>query len=652
VAPLADDDEMTELVDADFPRVDLVGKGANGIPRFLIAKQDAGSTGLLEPEFVRDLIAKAEPEPSGRERVQTPSGITVSGSPADIAAFIHKASVRQAAEPDDVAKAKNDTADRKHKAATGAAMSDGSYPIASEADLDKAIHAVGRGGDSHNAIRKHVISRARSLGASSKIPDNWAADGSLKEASVSKTATVAKDADMGPELDAGIDGMDPTVPLAAPDGDAPGDPTDPGSPAWEAIDAATAQKWTSIAVRLKNALCVMSEREFLEAASADPDDAENAWDLQDAMCAVDFVISTLAVFAAGEQAEADLGGEAMEAIGKALGQFDPSALDVIEGLTGVAKSGRVLSTANETHIREAAARLTTVLSSLPQAPATDDGQPVAKQKEATVADTQTPAAVAKTDAVEQSDATGTAAPKDAEVAKSALTLVYDQGCSLVGVANAAEIVQQVAKADGEKTPMQAVFDQNGDLIGIVNPDSIQPVTGAGKPPAADADAADGDAAPAADPADMTPAPAAETGTPADAVADDGTVAKSSDNDVFAVLKSMIAETVTAALGTRTPAEGVAKQADVAGLLEEVKTLKSRLATVEEHPAAPKVFTNGQTPQPGQMRGQDKGAAPVDVTKALARKAELYSADAPEQTRIAKEMRDDAVGALAALHAGR
>ena len=37
----------------------------------------------------------------------------MSGSPAAMAAFIHKAAVE---------KAKNDTADRKHKAATGAAM--------------------------------------------------------------------------------------------------------------------------------------------------------------------------------------------------------------------------------------------------------------------------------------------------------------------------------------------------------------------------------------------------------------------------------------------------------------------------------------------------------------------------------------------------
>ena len=117
---------------------------------------------------------------------------------------------------------------------------------------------------------------------------------------------------------------------------------------------------------------------MLEAAAADPSDADNAFDLEDAQCALDYVIDTLAGFAVGEQAEADLGGEAMEAIGKALAGCDPGPLDAFEGLCAVVKAGRVLSSANEAHIREAAARLTTVLSSLPQAPATDDGQPVAK----------------------------------------------------------------------------------------------------------------------------------------------------------------------------------------------------------------------------------------------------------------------------------
>lgn len=74
-----------------------------------------------------------------------------------------------------------DTKARKKMAASGQAMKDGSYPIANKSDLRKAIHAVGRGGADHNAIRKHVMARARALGLSSMIPANWNSDGSLKE---------------------------------------------------------------------------------------------------------------------------------------------------------------------------------------------------------------------------------------------------------------------------------------------------------------------------------------------------------------------------------------------------------------------------------------------------------------------------------------
>src|SRR5581483_7285431 len=124
------------------------------------------------------------------------------------------------------------------------------------------------------------------------------------------------------------------------------------------------------------------------------------------------------------------------------------------------------------------------------------------------------------------------------------------------------ITTAIAKADGdEKAPMQAVFDQDGDLIGVVDPAAIQPVAGTGKK--ADTEP---EAEPAPDGDDMTPAPAAETGTPADAVADDGTVAKQDqDADVYAVLKSAIAEAVAGAIGSVQPAEDVAKQADVAAL---------------------------------------------------------------------------------------
>jgi hypothetical protein len=77
---------------------------------------------------------------------------------------------------------KYDTDDRKRMASSGEAMPDGSYPVADAEDLDNAIHAVGRGGADHDAIRAHIIKRAQALGLSSKIPDDWNSDGSLKSA--------------------------------------------------------------------------------------------------------------------------------------------------------------------------------------------------------------------------------------------------------------------------------------------------------------------------------------------------------------------------------------------------------------------------------------------------------------------------------------
>lgn len=78
-------------------------------------------------------------------------------------------------------RAKYTQADRD-KMAGKEAMADGSYPVADADDLAKAIKAVGRGtANSHNAIRKHIMARAKALGLSKEIPDTWQADGSLKQ---------------------------------------------------------------------------------------------------------------------------------------------------------------------------------------------------------------------------------------------------------------------------------------------------------------------------------------------------------------------------------------------------------------------------------------------------------------------------------------
>lgn len=62
---------------------------------------------------------------------------------------------------------------RRHAASSGAAMPGGRYPIENVEDLHNAIHAIGRGSGSHAAIRAHIISRARALGATDQLPDDW-----------------------------------------------------------------------------------------------------------------------------------------------------------------------------------------------------------------------------------------------------------------------------------------------------------------------------------------------------------------------------------------------------------------------------------------------------------------------------------------------
>ena len=61
---------------------------------------------------------------------------------------------------------------RRRMAESGQAMDDGSFPIANKTDLSNAIQAVGRA-KNYEAARRHIISRARALGAEDMLPDDW-----------------------------------------------------------------------------------------------------------------------------------------------------------------------------------------------------------------------------------------------------------------------------------------------------------------------------------------------------------------------------------------------------------------------------------------------------------------------------------------------
>jgi hypothetical protein len=63
---------------------------------------------------------------------------------------------------------------RQKLAKEGKAQSDGSFPIENESDLKNAIHAFGRS-KNPAATKAHIKKRARALGLSNLIPEQWAA---------------------------------------------------------------------------------------------------------------------------------------------------------------------------------------------------------------------------------------------------------------------------------------------------------------------------------------------------------------------------------------------------------------------------------------------------------------------------------------------
>lgn len=74
---------------------------------------------------------------------------------------------------------------RRALARAGYAMPNGTFCIRAgvvgASDLQNAVDSVGHGQDGpHNAIRLHIMRRARALGLSGKIPSDWQADGSQK----------------------------------------------------------------------------------------------------------------------------------------------------------------------------------------------------------------------------------------------------------------------------------------------------------------------------------------------------------------------------------------------------------------------------------------------------------------------------------------
>ena len=168
--PLAKSDGAGNLQLVDDPRLQRVTSPTYGLPQELFdrlaspvrkALDDLAGTGA----HVAAEVAKAE-------------------SPDDPTPMVVNVTVQTPADPD---LAKGYSAKEKRDAlAAGEAMpnanGDPSYTIKTKADLRRAIKAVGRGSADHDSIRKHILTRAKALGLEAMVPDDWNADGSIKEA--------------------------------------------------------------------------------------------------------------------------------------------------------------------------------------------------------------------------------------------------------------------------------------------------------------------------------------------------------------------------------------------------------------------------------------------------------------------------------------
>ena len=89
---------------------------------------------------------------------------------------------------------------RKKLAKQGQALPDGSFPIATKGDLRNAIQAYGRASNKA-AAKRHIIKRARALGATGMLPDDWKQDSAQEEDMDNAEGIVTKPHKFSPQPD-------------------------------------------------------------------------------------------------------------------------------------------------------------------------------------------------------------------------------------------------------------------------------------------------------------------------------------------------------------------------------------------------------------------------------------------------------------------
>lgn len=119
-------------------------------------------------------IAKAIPGRMTKFKLTELSGVTRGAQAAAKVSFMKVAGEEiEAGEDVDPIIKRAFTADkRKALASSGDALPDGSFPIETKDDLANAVAAFGRAKDK-DAAKRHIITRAKALGAADTLPESW-----------------------------------------------------------------------------------------------------------------------------------------------------------------------------------------------------------------------------------------------------------------------------------------------------------------------------------------------------------------------------------------------------------------------------------------------------------------------------------------------
>lgn len=98
-------------------------------------------------------------------------GTVTFGDPVKVVAVTRYVAVEEA-ERDGLIERAFSQDQRDAMATSGQAMSDGSLPIATKGDLKNAIQAYGRAANKA-AAKKHIVKRAKAIGATDVLPEDW-----------------------------------------------------------------------------------------------------------------------------------------------------------------------------------------------------------------------------------------------------------------------------------------------------------------------------------------------------------------------------------------------------------------------------------------------------------------------------------------------